>query len=57
MEKMTTKEYYIYRSSIEAANDSNDKESLRQIQKQLVAKYGLDCNDVKNLLKLFKYSV
>lgn len=57
MEKMTTKEYYIYRSSIEAANDSNDKESLRQIQKQLVAKYGLDSNDVKNLLKLFKYSV
>lgn len=57
MEKMTTKEYYIYRSSIEAANDSNDKNSLRQIQKQLVAKYGLDSNDVKNLLKLFKYSV
>lgn len=57
MEKMSTKDYYTYKSTIEAANDSNDKEALRQIQKQLVAKYGLDNNDVKQLLKQFKYSV
>ncbi len=57
MERMLTKDYYIYKSAIEAANDSQDKESLRQIQKQLVAKYGLDNNDVKQLLKQFKYSV
>ena len=53
MEKMSTKDYYTYKSAIEAANDSQDKESLRQIQKQLVAKYGLDNDDVKQI----KYSV
>ena len=57
MEKMSTKDYYTYKSAIEAANDSQDKESLRQIQKQLVAKYGLDNDDVTQLLKHFKYSV
>ena len=57
MEKMSTKDYYIYKSAIGAANDTHDKESLRQIQKQLIAKYGLDSDDVKQLLKLFKYSV
>ena len=57
MEKMSTKDYYIYKSVIEAANDSQDKEALKQIQKQLVAKYGLDNDDVKQLLKYFKYSV
>ncbi len=57
MEKMSTKDYYIYKSAIEAANDSNDKEALRQIQKQLIAKYGLDNDDVKQLLKYFKYTV
>lgn len=57
MEKLSTKDYYIYKSAIEAANDTQDKDSLRQIQKQLVAKYGLDNDDVKQLLKYFKYSV
>ena len=57
MQKMTTDEYYKYKSAIQAANDTNDKESLRQIQKQLIAKYGLDNDDVKQLLKYFKYSV
>lgn len=57
MKKMSTSDYYTYKSAIEAANDSQDKESLRQIQKQLVAKYGLDNDDVKQLLKHFKYSV
>jgi len=57
MEKMSTKEYYLYKSAIEAANDTKDKESLRQIQKQLIAKFSLDNDDVKALLKKFKYSV
>lgn len=57
MGKMTTKEYYLFKSVIEAANDTADKESLRQIQKQLVAKYGVDNDDVKSLLKMFKFSV
>lgn len=54
---MTTREYEIYKSAILAANDSKDKEALRQIQKQLVANYGLDNEDVRQLLKLFAYTV
>lgn len=57
MERMTSKEYDLYKSAILAANDSKDKEALRQIQKQLIAKYGLDNDDVHYLLKMFRYSV
>lgn len=55
--KMSTNEYYQYRSAIEAANDSEDKEALRQIQKQLIAKYGIDNDDVRALIKKFRYTV
>ena len=55
--KMTTQEYKQYKSAILAANDTKDKEALRQIQKQLIANYGLDNPDVRYLLKLFEYSV
>ncbi len=54
---MPDKEYFQYKSAILAANDSEDKEALRQIKKQLIAKYGLDDLDVYNLLKLYKYTV
>ena len=57
MKKMTTSDYYKYRSAIQAANDTEDREALRQIQKQLITKYGLDNDDVKQLLKYFRYSV
>ena len=55
--KMTMREYDAYKSAILAANDTQDKEALRQIQKQLIANYGLDNNDVRYLIKLFRYSV
>ncbi|MGM9913364.1 hypothetical protein [Floccifex sp.] len=55
--KMTTKEYDLYKAAILAANDSKDKEALRQILKQLIANYGLDNNDVQYLIKLFRYNV
>ncbi len=55
--KMSTNEYYQYKSAIEAANDSEDKEALRQIQKQLIAKYGIDNDDVRALIKKFRYTV
>ena len=55
--KMTSKEYEIYKSAILGANDSHDKEALRQIQKQLVSLYGLDNDDVKRLLNYFRYNV
>ena len=57
MDKMTLNDYYNYKSAIEAANDSEDKEALRQIQKQLIAKYGLDNDDVRELIKKFRYTV
>lgn len=57
MQKMSTSDYYKYKSAIQAANDTEDKEALRQIQKQLIARYGLDNSDVKQLLKYFKYTV
>ena len=57
MEKMSTGDYYKYKSAILAANDTKDKEALRQIQKQLIAKFTLDNDDVRALLKLFRYSV
>lgn len=57
MQKICLKDWELYKSAIAAANDSEDKEALRQIQKQLIAKYGLDNDDVKALLKKFKYTV
>ena len=57
MEILNSRDYEKYKSAIEAANDSKDKESLRQIQKQLIAKYGLDNEDVRRLLNKFRYTV
>lgn len=57
MAKIPISDYYKYKSAIEAANDSEDKEALRQIQKELIAEYGLKNDDVKYLLNLFKYTV
>ena len=57
MIRMTTDDYYKYKSAIQSANDSDDREALRQIQKQLISKYGLDNDDVKQLIKYFRYSV
>ena len=54
---MNSSDYNKYLSAIKAANDSADREALRQIQKQLIANYGLDNEDVQRLLKLFRYNV
>lgn len=55
--RMTSREYDLYKAAILAANDSKDKEALRQILKQLIANYGLDNSDAQYLIKLFAYSV
>lgn len=57
MEKMTTKDYEIYKSAILTANEQKDKDALRKLQMQLVSRYGLDNDDVQRLLRLFRYSV
>ena len=56
-EKMTTRDYDRYKSAITTANELKDKDSLRKIQMQLIARYGLANKDVQYLLKLFAYSV
>ena len=43
-------EYNRYLAAIKAANDSQDKEALRQIQKQLIAQYGPNDSDADRLL-------
>lgn len=54
---MPASDYNRYLSAIKAANDSADKEALRQIQKQLIAKYGPGDDDVDYLLRRFRYNV
>lgn len=45
---MNSSDYNKYLAAIKAANDSADKEALRQIEKQLIAKYGDDDADYLN---------
>lgn len=54
---MNSSDYNKYLSAIKAANDSGDREALRQIQKQLIARYGLDDRDVNYLIRQFRYNV
>jgi len=57
MERMPTRDYERFRTAIEVANDQQDKDALRKIQKQLIAEYGLNNSDVEYLLKKFRYNV
>jgi len=54
---MNSSDYNRYLSVIKTANDTEDKEALRNIQKQLVSEYGLSDNDVNRLLNEFRYKV
>ena len=54
---MNSSDYNKYLAAIKAANDSGDKEALRQIQKQLIAGWGLSDNDVDYLIRQFRYSI
>ena len=54
---MRANDYNKYLAAIKAANDSADKEALRQIQKQLIAKFGLSDNDVDYLIRQFRYNI
>ena len=57
MRKMPSSDYNKYLSAIKAANDSEDREALRQIQKQLISQYGPSDDDVEYLLRQFRYNV
>ncbi len=58
---MDSKNYNIYLSTIKSANDMSDKdrakEILRNVQAEMVSKYGLSDSDVEYLIKKFRYYI
>ena len=54
---MSSNDYNRYLTAIKAANDTADKEALRQIQKDMIKNYGLADNDVDYLLRQFRYNI
>lgn len=54
---MNSSDYNKYLAAIKAANDTADRDALRQIQKQLIANYGLRDNDVDYLIRQFRYNI
>lgn len=58
---MDAKNYNIYLSTIKTANDMSDKdrakEILRNVQAEMVSKYGLSDSDVEYLIKKFRYYI
>lgn len=54
---MNSSDYNKYLAAIKAANDSADRDALRQIQKQLIANYDLQDNDVDHLIRQFRYHI
>lgn len=57
MSSIPARDYNRYLAAIKAANDSGDKEVLRQIKKQLIATYGASNDDVRHLIGKFRYYV
>lgn len=57
MNSIPSSEYNRYLSAIKAANDSGDRDALRQIQKLLISAYGPTNNDADYLLRQFRYHV
>lgn len=55
--KIPLREWNQWRSAIDAANSAKDKAALKEIQKQLIVKYGMDNDDVKSLIRYFAYTV
>jgi len=58
---MDSKSYNIYLSTIKTANDMSDKdrakEILRNVQAEMISRYGLSDSDVEYLIKKFRYYV
>lgn len=54
---MPSSDYNRCLAAIKAANDSADRDALRQIQKDMIARYGLGDNDVDYLVRQFRYNV
>jgi len=54
---MPSSDYNKYLAAIKAANDRADRDALRQIQKDMIARYGIGDNDVDYLIRQFRYNV
>lgn len=54
---MPSSDYNKYLAAIKAANDRADRDALRQIQMDMIARYGLSDNDVDYLIRQFRYNV
>ena len=58
---MDASSYNKYLSVIKTANDMSDKdrakEILRNVQAEMVSKYGLGDSDVERLIKRFRYYI
>ncbi len=57
---MNSSDYNKYLASIKAANDceaSRARELLRQIQADMIARYGASDRDVDYLIRQFRYNV
>ena len=57
---MNSSDYNKYLAAIKAANDCDAdraKELLRQIQADMIARYGLSDNDVDYLIRQFRYTI
>ena len=54
---MDSSSYNKYLAAIKAANDHADRDALRAIMKDMIARYGLSDNDVDYLIRQFRYHV
>lgn len=54
---MSSSDYDRYLAAIKVANDSENREALRNIREVLLAKYGPLDDDVDYLLRQFRYNV
>lgn len=54
---MDSSDYNKYLAAIKAANEMEDREALRQIQKQMIAQYGMNDADVDYLIRQFRYHI
>jgi len=58
---MDSKSYNYYLSTVKTANGMSDKDRakdiLRNLQADMISKYGLSDSDVEYLIKQFRYNV
>ena len=54
---MDANNYHRYRDAIDYANDHADRDALRRIQADMIARYGLGDKDVQYLISRFRYHI